>query len=247
MGALLTTAFTSNSAIVYTDIVDETLQSQGTLDIDFNGDGTPEFTLEDGGFGGAVEPACFFNADAGFVMQGDLQNGGWDEIEGLTAGTNIDGTSNFANNGGDGYIDPMWNPGTFPTGNDTYIGATFKLGANVHFGWIRVNWNPNGTLIVKDFAYNDAANGAISSGDEGTSTASIETETIDVDFTISGSQIQIYSNEEITTIDLYNLQGQLITSTKNSNHLSLDDDIKGLILVRVTLSNGQETAYKFVR
>ena len=148
-------AHNSNATIIYTDIADQTLQSGGSIDINFDGAEAADFNIEDVSFNGAtVEPGCYFqSADHGFVMIGDFTSGGWDEIQGLAMGTTIDGTSNFANNGADGYIDPFWATNTFPTNGDQYIGTTFKIGANVHFGWIRITWDGAGTLIVKDFAF----------------------------------------------------------------------------------------------
>jgi hypothetical protein len=54
----------------------------------------------------------------------------------------------------------------FPTG-DIYIGAQFKLGANVHYGWILVNWDAAGTFIVKSYAYEDSPNTSINAGSQG--------------------------------------------------------------------------------
>jgi uncharacterized protein YjdB len=69
----------------------------------------------------------------------------------------------------------------FATG-DSYIGATFKIGANVHYGWILVNWDGNGTFTVKSYAYEDTADAEILAGDEGVAP------TIDVTgITISGA------------------------------------------------------------
>lgn len=152
----------SYAAVVYTDIADATLASGGSIDIDFNGGGA-EFTIDDGAFGGTVEPSVFFNADAGFTMVSAAE---WDVISGVALNTTIDGSSSFLNNGADGYINPFWGITLFPT-VDTYIGATFKLGSNVHYGWILVNWNGAGTFIVKSYAYNDAPNTAILAGDTG--------------------------------------------------------------------------------
>lgn len=165
----------SNANIVYTDITDATLASGGSITINMDGAGGSEFSIDDNSFGGNPEPGIFFNANAGFVMLGTFATGGWDEIVGITLSTPINASSNFANNGVDGYIDPAWNPGTFPT-TDTYIGATFKLGANTHYGWIRVNWtSASGTLIVKDFAYEDTPNTSIDAGDDGASTVVLVT------------------------------------------------------------------------
>ena len=163
--ALTTIASYSLTAnVVYTDITDVTLSSGGNVDINFDNTGAAEFTISDQGFGGTVEPGIFFNQNCGFTMISAQQ---WDVMTGLTLNTTIDANAGFHNNSGDGYIDPFWAPNTFPTGNDTYIGAQFTLGTNTHFGWIRVNWDGNGTLIIKDYAYENTPNTSINAGDQG--------------------------------------------------------------------------------
>ena len=111
-----------------------------------------EFTITDNSFGGNPEPGIFFNPDANFITVSAAE---WDVIKGITINDVVDNNSSWESFG-DAYIDPFWATTLFPTGTDTYIGATFKLGANVHYGWIRVNWtNTSGTLIIKDYAYEE--------------------------------------------------------------------------------------------
>lgn len=95
-------------------------------------------------------------------------------IAGIASSTPISVNSNFQNIGGDGYINPFWCTTLFPAEADTYIGATFKLGTNFHYGWIRVNWNGSGTLVVKDFASENTPNAPIKAGDMGTTTGTSE-------------------------------------------------------------------------
>ena len=158
----------SNAEVQYTDITDQTLTSGGTIGINMDGTGADEFEMIDQGFGGTVEPGIAFNTDAGFVMVGGpAPLVEWDVIKGLTLNTTIDGSSNFHNNGVDGYIDPFWGDTKFPSDVDSYIGVTFKLGSNTHYGWIRVNWSSaSTTFIIKDFAYESTANTAIKAGDK---------------------------------------------------------------------------------
>jgi len=161
----LITFGSANAAIVYNDIADVTLTSDGEINIDFNGGGT-DFMFENNSFGGTIEPALEFNPDAGFVMLGNVVGQGHDEIIGLAINTPINSTSYFANNGGDGFVDPGFATTPFTVG-DSYIGATFKIGTNVHYGWILVNWDANGTFIVKSYAYENTVATSILAGDTG--------------------------------------------------------------------------------
>lgn len=152
------------SAIVYTDINDLTLTAGGPINIDFDNDGTPEFTFQDQGFGGTVEPGIFFNSANEHLTT--VSAAEWDVLNGIAYNTTIDANSGWFDQG-DAYIDPFWGNTPFPV-TDTYLGASFNIGGNPHFGWILVNWDANGTFIVKSYAYEDNSNIAINAGDTGT-------------------------------------------------------------------------------
>ena len=168
-------SFTSNAAVVYTDITDETLASGGSVTIDFDADGTPEFTIDDMGFGGPAEPGIMFaSADHHFVT---VSTDEWDVILGLTENTAIDANSGWFDYG-DAYINPFWGTTLFPTGTDVFLGAQFPINGNAHYGWIRVNWDGNGTLIFKDFAYNDSPGAAIAAGEMGSTSVLVNSITL---------------------------------------------------------------------
>lgn len=150
-----------NATIIYNDIADATLSSGGAIDIDFDGVGGAEFVIEDGGFT-TVEPSIFFTPNNHFVTVSAAE---WDVTTGLSANTVI-GASSGWHDQGDAYIDPFWGTTLFPTG-DIYIGAQFKLGTDVHYGWILVNWDAAGTFIVKSYAYEDSPNTSINAGSQG--------------------------------------------------------------------------------
>jgi len=207
----------ANAGIIYNDIVDVTLASGGELEIDFDGGGA-EFTFNDGSFGGTIEPGIMFNTDAGFVMLGTPPPGsGWDEVASLTLNTTINATSNFQNIGADGFVDPGWTTTPFSTG-DSYIGTTFKIGANVHYGWILVNWDGNGTFIVKSHAYNDTPNTTILAGDIGVQVNGIEdNNTLNISvFPNPFTNILSISTDVNSNISIIDITGKVVYSITNS-------------------------------
>jgi len=231
----------ANAAIVYNDIADVTLASGGTVEVDFDGGGA-EFTFNDGSFSAVVEPGIMFNADAGFVMLGDFYSGGWDQIIGLPVNTIISAGSNFQNIGADGFVDPGWATTQFVIG-DSYIGATFKLGANTHFGWILVNWDGNGTFVVKSYAYNDTPDTAISAGDSGESVNGLD----DMGTVL---ELSVYPNPFInelsintlinSTISIIDLAGKVVyttTSFTELTHLNLSELKTGIYILSVNNGN----------
>ncbi len=159
------------AAIVYTNINNVTLPIGGAIDIDFNADGIIDFTISDQGFGGVVEPGVFFNtANHSFVTVSAAE---WDVLTGLPINTTINATSGwFA--AGDAYIDPFWGTTAFPI-VDTYIGAQFEINGNIHYGWILVNWDANGTFIIRSYAYESDVNTAINTGAMATNTTTLIT------------------------------------------------------------------------
>jgi len=159
-------SLSSLASIQYTNIPDATLAANGSIDIDFDGDNTADFSFTDQGFGGTVQPGIFFNTDAHFVT---ISSSEWDVIKGLPTNIAVKANTGWFDQG-DAYIDPTWGVTPFPTGVDAYIGAQFKMGANIHFGWIRVSWDGNGVFVVKDFAFEDSPSTAIGTGDTGSTT-----------------------------------------------------------------------------
>jgi len=152
------------SQITHNDIADFTFtpDTGATIDIDFNNDGTPEFTLDEQG-GGTV--GTFFDPNlVNFFGTGTFADGhGWDIIKSLNNGDLID-TSGVFDAMGDAYINAFWANANemFPEG-DSYIGVRFKLGANTHYGWMHVNSTAS-VITLLDYAYNDTPYAAINAG-----------------------------------------------------------------------------------
>jgi len=215
----------TKAAVVYTDVADLTLGATASLDINFDGTGGAEFSFSNQAFSGPVSPGVFFNPDAGFIM---VSANEWDVIKGVSLNTVINTSSSFLNNGTDGYIAPGWETTMFPNGADTYIGATFKLGGNVHYGWIRVNWNVNGTFVVKDFAYENTPNMAINAGDMGTVTGikTIENQlslTVYPNPTTDFIQVELpLENASNTTINIIDINGKIVKSSVVSGQTKID-------------------------
>jgi hypothetical protein len=229
----------SNAAIVYNDIADQTLASGGNLTIDFNSDGTTEFTFLDMGFGGTVKPAVIFG-NPNFHLT-TVSTAQWDVMKGITAGTLINANVGFYDLG-DAHIDPFWGTTPFPT-VDTYLGAQFKIGANSYFGWILVNWNGNGTFIVKAFAYENVASTAIIAGNTGEQSASI-TKELKSEFSVfpnpTSDFLEIQSNEiEFDQIEIISLKGDILLKQEilTSSRIDVSSLPNGFYFLQLSNSN----------
>lgn len=60
--------------------------------------------------------------------------------------------------------------GSFLGMNDKYLGAKFTIGANTHYGWVRLSCTDGVSgllqLTIKDYAYNSAAGASINAGQQ---------------------------------------------------------------------------------
>lgn len=237
----------SYSQISHTDINDFTFNHNSWvfIDIDFNNDGTPEFTLDEQGDG--VVGTFFDPNNVNFYGTGTFADGhGWDIMKALSNGDLIDNTGVF-DAMGDAYVNAFWaNPDEiFPEG-DSYIGVRFKLGANTHYGWLRVN-STSSVITLLDYAYNETPNETITAGQ---TVLSIE------DFN-NGLQVSLYPNP---TTDFINVQGQITVTKANlinllgktkavkvtNNKIDVRNNTKGVYFLQVITNTNKTTTKKII-
>lgn len=157
------------ASIVYRDIADFTVNSTTTLDIDFNNDGTAEFTLS---WQGDCVGTMSNPPSLDFVTWSASTD--WDVFKNITLNTPINSSSGFFTQG-DCYFNPSWTSSghLVPTNTDIYIGVKFPLNSNEYYGWVRVNIASGTSYVtVKDYAYENTPNTAINAGNTGTTAIS---------------------------------------------------------------------------
>lgn len=201
-----------NAKIIYTDIPDGT-----PAGIDFNNDGTDEFTI-----GGTAGNTILYSGGNNIYMAGTVQQG-WDLPEPLAAGFTIDASGNFIGFGDCG-VTGWGGPNTFPLNQDEFIGVIIKLSGQTHYGWIRLNATgtagQNAVVTYKDFAYNDVADAPIDAGDIGSAGIGLSE--------ISQTDLSVYPNpsldfitlksnaqSEIENITIHSMDGKLILIKTN--------------------------------
>lgn len=134
--------------------------------------------------------------------------------------------------------------GSFNDNNDHYVGIRFKIGANDHYGWIRVNGDDGNQLIIKDYAYELTPNAAVTSVIENV---------INVDITNYDNKLYIKANDiDITggKIELTNLAGQVVESfdiNSNQEVINLDGYTQGVYLVTLKITEGVKVEKIYVR
>ncbi len=241
---LLIFAFSiTNGAIIVRDITDFTITETNSLNFDFNNDGTTEFTFE---LTGGTVGAMFNSDDVNFVTFGTISTEGWDVIRPLTMGTNIGISSNFGALG-DAYINPFWAAANqMFTNGDSYIGTTFKIGANKYYGWILVSFN-NDVITVKKYAYNNVANQSLTAG-QATGVEDAEMETLS--FYPNPTQDLIYfeNGSTIKEISIYSINGQILkTEHEIEKYISIEDYPSGIYILRIKTTEGKVFAERIVK
>ncbi len=242
------TIINANSTIVYTDIADATLTSGGSIDINFDGTGAAEITFDDMGFD-AVEPGVMFkSADEHLTTVSTAE---WDVIKGYPVNTNIDASTGWYDMG-DAYVDPGWGTTKFPSTGDAYIGASFKIGANVHYGWIRVNWDANGTFIVKDYAYENAANTAIAAGNTGNVGVNNgeENSVVSIFPNPTTNYLNINSINKVSLVNIYTVDGRIVHTESikgKDNKISVINLPNGFYTMQVIFENGELNVSTFLK
>ncbi len=221
----------ANAQIVYTDINPDGMPSGGG--IDFNGDGTNEFSLTSSDY-----ITYAWSSGGTNIWANGTDDVGWDVPNPLIQGTVIDGNGNFIG-AGDVSMDG-WGQGTpFSLNQDSYMGCRLSIDGQTHFGWIKVMWDGT-NFIYKEFAYQSAANTAINSGDSGATTGISDLEN-NTNFTIypnPAKDIIIIDNNSqlnISKIEIVDLLGkrtsEFSVSNANSQTINISELNEGIYLI----------------
>ena len=181
-----------NSQIVYTDIPDVTIDSTSApFLIDFDNNSVPEITLSVQSVNGSATYAGLPITYQGALATGNLgssvalagasgsgsSSSGF-QIAALNADDPISANQAFGSSSNnvlaaDVLVDAGF-AGTFPYqfgpflgATDKFIGASFTINGEVHYGWVRLDVSVDATTItIKDFAYNACANGPINANQQ---------------------------------------------------------------------------------
>jgi hypothetical protein len=176
----------AEAKVVYTP-TNQKLPLNATFALDLNGDGIPDFNFFASTFtGGALRAETFTsNSDAGLTVAGAVQsNQAWGVlgfVSALPAGVKIGGHGKFAAShvflglvaGTDGEPPSYFGQWAPKNGNvkNHYVGLTFVIDGETHFGWARFNVQIRQPLhgkaqaVLTGYAYETVANAPIIAGE----------------------------------------------------------------------------------
>lgn len=253
--ALTGAATSAQTAIIYTDIDDVTVNFGESVLIDLDDNGTSDFYFDAGGNStgnwswnrvfGYASSVGYGNANNQFI---GYSGAVFPYCSPLNEGSAIDTDGSFIGPFGTGvnivgFLGSIYSGvsyGAFGNQTDKYLGIRFDIAGDVHYGWIRldVTLSPV-SLTIKDWAYREGADEGIDAG---------QTE-IEVGIpTIDATKLSVYSfgntvniavnnlNAATATVKVLNAVGQTVYSNdlnQSGMHINLEGAADGVYLVNI--------------
>lgn len=253
-GAMTAFAGVANGQIVHTDIVPDSVITNGeSFNLNMDNTGPAEFTFSQLTYLDSLgNPEVWISqvdvnaptsAIVGSVFSSSypfpfaLNNG--DSIAASAGADWRDGTVNS----GVQYLGVVYGSYTFCNfrGVDKFMGVRFNISGQPHYGWVRLYVSPLAdTIVVKEYAYQTLPNVGLTAGQ----LVGIETqETTPVRVFAYNNVLHINreSNGDAAVITVYNSMGQTVyteQSAENNYTHSLDNLATGIYTVNVTTSTG---------
>lgn len=210
----------ADAQVVYHDVVpDSSLNLNESMNIDLNNDGTVDFIAQH-------QDLVFVSSSSTYSYKISRMMPQGSNMMVITTTSNYAATLNandlindsrafgthniLASVSSGGYDWGNWNGAT-----DKYLGVQFYIGANVHYGWIRLTV-PAGSasMLVQDWAYQSIADSGILAGDQGTMVG-IETlsdEMVSVQVRNRQIILQLHSDLSKPQAEVYDLSGRRMLS-----------------------------------
>lgn len=263
MSAALLGAANAAGQVVYTDVdPDETITTAtaGGFNIDLNADGTFDFNPQvfdaANGPGAVIFPTgSGSNSNQGSNGNGfvGFNAGNFAYPSNLGSGDAIDGNASFVTDArGDlNFYSCAYTNSQFCGGvTDRFLGVSFQLAGNTHYGWIRLDLAPSGdNFVIKDFAYNATPGAAIAAGDQGTLGIDDNVFTSFEYFVDSSNNLNLKAASSMDNVILHNTLGQQVLSQKlsSSNELVNLNALKSGVYLATVSIEGKAKSFKIVK
>lgn len=250
-----------NAQIVYTDINPDTIVHDTVIyDLDFDNNGQPELRFEAVSYMASTNMVYLATVnvmgDASNAIIGSLYYNQYPLPYAMNAGDSISATNpNWRDqtvNNGLQYMAILYGSTTYGNwhgANDKFLGVRFKIGADTHYGWVRlsVSSNPD-TIIVKDYAY-EAMPGVGLTADQAMNIAGQPESSTNI-YTFNNVLHVNRPTGTAATITVYNMLGEVVFTeqTSDMNYTSsLDQLTTGIYMVSVKTEEEESTSKIYVR
>ena len=276
-GSVTTVVSNADAQVVYTDVNPDYLLTGNlnTYDLDLNNDGVSEFSLMsiDTLINYVSSSYTYINNVRGAAINNSSNSNSWVEssfnVSNMQQGALISSAAQFGNYTSSGSIGsalgatfdysvlqngaPLYTSnsffGNFNPNEQGILGLKFSLNNNLHYGWARVEYLPDGSLSIKDYAYDANPNPPIIAGDNGTGLVGVQEQLNAVTISMLNNNIRIENkgaNDDCLMV-LTNISGQQILDKQLGNKIELIDVSEissGIYFVNVI--SGQESYVKKV-
>lgn len=231
---------------VVTEMSSTTGSAYNIFPIDFNNDGTEEYDFRWDDWGTDWFMHFTFNVtDDQIALDGTTTNMyGGRFIKKLAAGDPINNSLLWGTSYPEPFIGESTLNSNFLDQGDKYIGVKFKLGTNVHYGWVLVNFQTYSTtrkLIIKSYAYNSTPNAPIAAGQINSNSIEENIQPI-VEIYPNPTENKIQLNTSIETsigYEIYNNVGQIILKGKTVDKtVNISEIETGIYFIRLSDANG---------
>jgi hypothetical protein len=275
-GSVTVGVSSANAQVIYTDVNPDFLLTGNlnTYDLDLNNDGTAEFSLMSlDTLINYVSSSSTYNIEAkGASIRNTNSSNSWVDstggISNLSQGANIGSSAQFNNNSSSSYFGsflalsvsysylfngvPVSNSsyfyGNFTPNEQGILGLKVSINNNIHYGWARVEYLPDGSLSIKDYAYDATPNNPIIAGDNGTGLVGVQEQLNAVTISMLNNNIRIENkgaNDDCLMV-LTNISGQQILEKQLKDKIEIVDVSEfstGIYLVKV-ISDSQSYVKK---
>ncbi len=264
-GGITAVASITNAQVVYTDINPDHLVT-GNLDtylLDLNSDNIVDFSFSTM-IGSSVVSYSYitinFDYNGGLIYGASgnswMGNSSDTTIVDVPAGSTIGSGGFFYGSGSalgvmiDYSVPAMGLSGTLQygpfLGQEGFAGLKFQIGADTHYGWVRVEVTSDGTILsVKDYAYDATPNTAIVAGETGSGPVGIANAENKVVIQNLNDQIRIQMNDQTNGYAIItSMAGQEVITQAINNTIELIDLNElssGIYMVSVNSDQGTIT------
>lgn len=236
--------------IQYTDIDPDETIAGAEYGLDLNNDGTVDYRM----IARSDVPAVRIYTDNSSSILGINAGGNYNYPLALSMGDDIDPTGaggtwitapvyQTLNWGGCAYTSSQWCDGQV----DKYLGLRINVGADQHYGWIRLDIPADGSsFTVKDYALELTPGEGIQAGEAlGTDDQNFN----GFEFFVADSQLNLRANTAMSTVAVYDITGKQVI-TQDLAAANAQVNLSGLntgVYIATVAIDGAEKTFKFVK
>ncbi len=237
----------ADAQMVYTDVDPDVLVNSGDVYMfDLDNDGTDDFGFTNVLYSGIGAMNALIEASGGVAGYiGSFFGSTFPFVSVLDEGQVVDNALGWYSTSGGAPL--LW--GTFavvgslgPWNNitDKYVGLRFKIGADFHYGWARIDVSHT-AITLKDFAYNATANASLST-DGDVAIQEEENDFIPTTYAIDGGiHVSLPAGQHTASVSVYDLSGKRIYSEIISDRADIlfKQYAKGIYLIEIENGDAQ--------